>query len=164
MLGRYQLALGEEPPRVRWENIFACEGAKLIQRDPWAGAVAVLTSIEFYASRLIEELLERVEEPLLHTVFKHILVDEHRHRALAIEAVHLLEACGFGEGPVAKGRLAVSKRLVDVFFDQIVAPALDKQASGLGLDGKRIYESARDEIAGALKSELSQPTTTSRAA
>lgn len=153
LLARYGDLL-EAPPDVRWENVVGCEVGKLLQRDPYAGAVAVLTSIEFYATALIDEVLLRVDEPLLHALFKHILLDEARHRTLAVEAVRLLEREGIGQSRLSRARVAFARGMVDVYFLQLVAPALQRFAAPLGLPGRQVYERARDEIADAFKRDL----------
>lgn len=148
LLARYADLL-DAPREVRWENVVGCRFGRLLQRDPLAGATAVLTSIEFYATALIDEVLARVDEPLLHAVFKHILVDEARHRTLAVEAVRLLEREGVGQGLLSRARLAFSRKMVDVYFLNLVAPALQRFAAPLGLPGREVYERARDDIADA---------------
>lgn len=149
LIGRYADLL-DAPTAVRWENVVGCEVGKLLQRDPYVGALAVLTSIEFYATALIDEVLARVDEPLLGELFRHILKDEARHRVLAIEAVQLLEREGVGQGKLTRARVAFARRMVDVYFMGLVAPALSRFAAPLGLPGREVYERARDEIADAL--------------
>jgi hypothetical protein len=149
LLARYAALLPGNDD-VRWESVVGCEAGKLLQREPYAGAVAVLTSIEFYATSLLDEVLARVEEPLLHALFKHILVDEARHKALAIEAVRVLEREGYGASRLSRARLAVARRMVDVYFENLLAPALARFAAPLSLRGKQVYERARDEIASEL--------------
>ncbi len=148
LLGRYANLL-DAPTDVRWENVVGCEVGKLLQRDAYAGALAVLTSIEFYATALIDEVLARVDEPLLHALFQHILKDEARHKVLATEAVRLLEREGIGQSRLSRARVAFARRMVDVYFLQLVAPALARFAAPLGLPGREVYERARDEIADA---------------
>lgn len=154
MLARYLSLLDVDVPRVHWANVLACEGGLWIQRDPVAGAVCVLASIEHYATQLIEELLSKVHEPLLESMFRHILKDEQRHKALANEAISLLGEAGLGRGPVSRARLVVGRKVVEVFFTKMAGPLLERHAGALGISTKGLYERALDEMGAGIEAEL----------
>ncbi|MFZ9887223.1 MAG: hypothetical protein ACO3JL_06955 [Myxococcota bacterium] len=145
LLARYASVI-DARHAVRWENRVACEVGRRMQQHPYIGAVAVLMSIEFYATALLDEVLQRVEEPLLHAVLRHIQVDEARHRVLAVEAVQVLHQAGLGSERLTRARLTLCRRVVDFYFSHIIAPSMDRFAGALGLHGREVFERARDEM------------------
>lgn len=145
LLSRYAHALGAEPI-ARWQPVLGTAGGKLIQHDVWAGSVGVMTLVEFFASRLLEDLRVRIDEPVLREIFAHILVDEHRHRALAIEATRLMYTLGLSRAPLARARLRFAREAAKLFFVHMIAPMLDREAPALGIDGRALYEESYEEI------------------
>jgi hypothetical protein len=145
LLARYGDLLGAETV-AKWQPVLGTAAGKLIQRDVYSGSVGVMTMVEFYASRLLDQMRGRLKEPLFEALISHILVDEHRHRALAIEATTLMESRGYADGRVPRARLKVAEELARVFFVHMIAPMLDRYAPMLELDGRAVYEQAYDEI------------------
>lgn len=156
MIARYIELLDEPVAKVHWANLLACDAALIVQRDPVVGAACIMMSIEHYATQLIDALLARIQEPLLHSLCHHILQDEHRHKALAHESWSLLRANGYTTSRLSRARLKAGHQLVRLFFSHMAGPFVARHAGSLGLDTHEIYERAMDEMAPILADDVAE--------
>lgn len=138
--------LGRERVSAHWANSVGRTLGEAAQLHPMAGVVAVTMSIEYFAAALIDDLVEKLEEPLLRAILEHLRVDESRHKALAAEATRLLAEHGFVSGFWNRACVGAARAGADLWFRRVYAAALRPAADALGLDARGVYERARDEM------------------
>jgi hypothetical protein len=142
LLARYVgTCLGETNPREHVVSFVGRASGKWLQSlHPTVGAQAVTMAIEYYASNLAEALLGVVDEPLLRACLQDILKDEHRHRVLAVESVHLLKASGTGQGVFGRASAAVLLPLAEAWFRHVMNATLRRKCGVLGIAFSDLYE------------------------
>jgi hypothetical protein len=142
LLARYVSdCVGDQSPREHVVSFVGRASGKWMQSlHPAVGAQAVTMAIEYYASNLAEALLGIVDEPLLRVCLQDILKDEHRHRVLAVESVHLLKAAGVGEGIVGRATAAVLLPLAEGWFRHVMNATLRRRCGVLGIPFDELYE------------------------
>jgi hypothetical protein len=142
LLGRYVAqCLGDPSPREHVVSFVGRASGKWLQGvHPVVGAQAVTMAIEYYASNLAEALLAKVDEPLLRACLQDILKDEHRHRVLAVESVHLLKAAGVGQGLLGRATAALLLPLAEAWFRHVMNGTLRRRCGVLGIPFGALYE------------------------
>jgi hypothetical protein len=142
LLARYVTdCIGDKNPREHLVSFVGRASGKWLQSvHPTVGAQAVTMAIEYYASNLAEALLAIVDEPLLRACLQDILKDEHRHRVLAVESVHLLKAAGVGQGVVGRATAAVLLPVAEAWFRHVMNSTLQRQCGVLGIAFSDLYE------------------------
>lgn len=161
MMHRYLVEkLGRTNPREHWVSFVGRRAGKVMQRvHPAVGARAVTMAIEYYASSLADQLLERIDEPLLRAVLMDIQKDENRHRVLAVESAALLQEAGAGQSWLGVASAAILLPLAEGWFRHVMNGTLRRHCGALGVPFGDLYERAvvdmREDFAKALSSASS---------
>jgi hypothetical protein len=155
LLARYVgECVGDRHPREHAVSFVGRSSGKWLQSvHPVVGAQAVTMAIEYYASNLAEALLAIVDEPLLRACLQDILRDEHRHRVLAVESVHLLKAAGVGQGLLGRASAAVLLPFSEAWFRHVMNGTLRRRCGVLGIPFGDLYERSLE----AMRADLAGP-------
>jgi hypothetical protein len=148
MLARW-LSIAEMSAPVHLWTKLAVRAAALTQKNAWLGIANAEILTEHYAAALLDELMTRVDEPCLRSIFAHIAEDEARHKVIAAESLRALREAGHHRGlAVRLGGVVVENGTV-AYFKHVFGAFLRGPIRALDLDADRILERALDEVADA---------------
>src|SRR6185437_13660671 len=93
MLARWLATADVHAPVHMWTKL-GVVAAGITQRNAWLGIANAEILTEHYAAAMLDELLTRVDEPCLRSIFAHIAEDEARHKIIAAESLRALREAG----------------------------------------------------------------------